>query len=180
MFWRLLLQSFLRQRRRKLLAGLAITLGIAVATGMLAVGTEVGDKIGRELRVYGANIVVTPAVAALDTSVDGVAVAAASDAPYLNEADLPRIEGIFWRHNVTAFSPEFATEAEVQAGVQKLRIPVVGTWFEHRVTFGDSQIVTGWQKTHAWATIDGKLPHDEADEIAAGRKLAGELHVAPG
>lgn len=176
MFWRLLLQSFLRQRRRKLLAGLAITLGIAVATGMLAVGTDIGDKMGRELRAYGANIVVTPAAAALDTSVDGVPIAAAGDAQFLNEADLPKIKGIFWRHNVMAFSPELVVQAKV-AGHE---VPVIGTWFEKRVTFGDDAITTGWLKTHSWAKVEGALPKDDAAEVAIGAELARQLGVQVG
>ena len=60
MFARLLYESFRRQKRRKLLAGVAITLGVAVATAMIAVATDIGDKISRELRTYGANLLVTP------------------------------------------------------------------------------------------------------------------------
>jgi hypothetical protein len=60
MFARLLYESFRRQKRRKLLAGIAITLGVAVATAMIAVATDIGDKISRELRSYGANLLVTP------------------------------------------------------------------------------------------------------------------------
>ena len=50
MFVRLVYESFRRQKRRKLLAGVAITLGVGVATAMIAVATDIGDKISRELR----------------------------------------------------------------------------------------------------------------------------------
>ena len=66
MFVRLVYESFRRQKRRKLLAGIAVTLGVAVATAMLAVATDIGDKINRELRTYGANLVVTPQDDSLD------------------------------------------------------------------------------------------------------------------
>ena len=52
MFVRLVYESFRRQKRRKLLAGMAITLGVGVATAMIAVATDIGDKINRELRSY--------------------------------------------------------------------------------------------------------------------------------
>ena len=55
MFVRLVYESFRRQKRRKLLAGAAITLGVTVATAMIAVATDIGDKINRELRTIGAN-----------------------------------------------------------------------------------------------------------------------------
>ena len=60
MFLRLVYESFRRQKRRKLLAGVAIMLGVGVATAMIAVATDIGDKISRELRSYGANLIVTP------------------------------------------------------------------------------------------------------------------------
>jgi putative ABC transport system permease protein len=47
MFLRLLYESFRRQKRRKLLAGVAIMLGVGVATAMIAVATDIGDKISR-------------------------------------------------------------------------------------------------------------------------------------
>src|SRR6266705_2471466 len=43
MFARLVYESFRRQKRRKLLAGVAITLGVGVATAMIAVATDSGD-----------------------------------------------------------------------------------------------------------------------------------------
>ena len=66
MFPRLVYESFRHQARRKLLAGIAITLGVAVATAMIAVATDIGDKMNRELRSYGANLIVTPQEDTLD------------------------------------------------------------------------------------------------------------------
>jgi len=45
MFARLVYESFRRQKQRKLLAGAAITLGVAVTTAMIGVATDIGDKI---------------------------------------------------------------------------------------------------------------------------------------
>ena len=54
-----------------LLAGVAITLGVTVATAMIAVATNIGDKINRELRSYGANLIVTPQEDTLDLELGG-------------------------------------------------------------------------------------------------------------
>src|SRR6201988_1140294 len=105
MFARLLYESFRRQKRRKLLAAVAITLGVAVATAMIAVATDIGDKINRELRSYGANLLITPQEDTLDVEIGGVNLKPASDGAFLKEADLPRIKGTFWRHNIVGFSP---------------------------------------------------------------------------
>src|ERR1019366_3092285 len=81
MFPRIVYESFRRQARRKLLAGIAITLGVAAA--MIAVATDIGDKINRELRSYGANLVVTPQEDTLDVEVGGVNLKPPSDGAFL-------------------------------------------------------------------------------------------------
>ena len=105
MFLRLVYESFRRQKRRKLLAGIAITLGVGVATAMIAVATDIGDKVSRELRALGANLVVTPQEDTLDLQIAGVDLKPPSDGAYLNEADLPRIRGMFWHNNIVGFAP---------------------------------------------------------------------------
>ena len=87
MFVRLVYESFRRQKRRKFLAGIAITLGVGVATAMIAVATDIGDKISRELRSYGANLLVTPQDDTLDLQIGGVDLKPPSDGAYLSEAD---------------------------------------------------------------------------------------------
>src|ERR1700737_380257 len=105
MFLRLVFESFRRQKRRKLLAGIAIMLGVGVATAMIAVATDIGDKINRELRSYGANLLITPQEDTLDVEIAGVNLKPATDGAFLNEADLPKIKSTFWRHNIVGFSP---------------------------------------------------------------------------
>src|SRR6266478_5420651 len=106
MFFRLLMESFRRQRRRKMLAGVAILLGTTAVTAMLALATTIGDRIHQELAVYGANIVVYPKADLLDVKVGGVDVKPASGGAYLKESDLQKLKGIFWANNITGVSPE--------------------------------------------------------------------------
>ena len=96
MFLRLLFESFRRQKRRKSVALLAIALGMSIATAMIAVGTDIGDKINQELRSLGANIVVTPIEDTLDVNIGGVNLKPASEGAFINEQDLIKIKGIFW------------------------------------------------------------------------------------
>ena len=56
MFFLMLRQSFLRGRRRK---GLAV-LTIFLAATLLNLSVDVGDKMSREMKSYGANIQVLP------------------------------------------------------------------------------------------------------------------------
>src|SRR5580698_8658088 len=106
MFLRMLGESFVRQRRRKLLAGLAILLGTTAVTAMLALATTIGDRIHRELAVYGANITVYPKADALDVKIGGQTLRPATGGVYLHATDLEKLHGIFWANNITGLSPE--------------------------------------------------------------------------
>ena len=117
MFFRLLLESFWRQRRRKLLAGVAILLGTTAVTAMLALATTIGDRIHKELAVYGANIIVTPQADILDVKVGGVNLKPATGGAYLHESDLSKLHGIFWANNITGVSPEL--DATLKATIYK-------------------------------------------------------------
>src|SRR6201981_1351838 len=116
MFARLLYESFRRQKRRKLLAGVAISLGVAIATAMIAVATDIGDKINRELRSYGANLLVTPQEDTIDVEIGGVNLKPPSDGNFLSDADLPKIKGTFWRHNILGFSPVLPANVSLGKG----------------------------------------------------------------
>ena len=133
MFLRLLYESFRRQKRRKLLAGVAIMLGVGVATAMIAVATDIGDKISRELRTYGANLIVTPQEDTLDVEIGGVNLKPPSDGAYLNEADLPKIKGMFWRNNIVGFSPMLPVSVSL---TDSLNPTLLGTYFSRNVVFG--------------------------------------------
>ena len=114
MFFRLLMESFRRQRRRKMLAGIAILLGTTAVTAMLALATTIGDRIHKELAVYGANIVVYPKADLLDVKVGGVDVKPASGGAYLKESDLDKLKTIFWANNITGVSPLSSRQMEVE------------------------------------------------------------------
>ena len=176
MFARLLYQSFLRQRRRKLLAGLAVALGVGVATAMIAVATDIGDKINRELRTYGANIVVYPQEDTLDVEVAGRNLKPASDGAYLKEADLPNIKATFWRNNIVGFAPLLPVTVKTAAGDAEL----VGTYFARNLKTGTDEFSTGMRQTNPWWKISGKWPQDDSQEVLVGETLAQKLGATPG
>ncbi|MBZ5721917.1 MAG: ABC transporter permease [Acidobacteriia bacterium] len=169
MFVRLVYESFRRQKRRKLLAGVAITLGVGVATAMIAVATDIGDKINRELRSYGANLVVTPQEDTLNLEIGGVDLRPPSDGAYLNEADLPRIRGTFWHHNIVGFSPMLPVKLSDQ------NLTVLGTYFSKQLKFGKEDFVTGVRITHPWWKVAGAWPDDNSQEVLLGERLASKL-----
>ncbi len=180
MFLRLVYQSFRRQKRRKLLAGLAIVLGVAVATAMIAVAADIGDKINRELRTYGANIVIYPDTDTLEVEIGGVNLKPAADGAYLREADLPAINGTFWRHNILAFTPFLPVTVDASSAGQTQQVELVGTWFSHSFKYGDENFTTGVLKTNPWWKVTGVWPPDDSNDVLVGESLATRAPIKPG
>jgi len=180
MFARLVYESFRRQKRRKLLAGVAITLGVTVATAMIAVSTDIGDKINRELLSIGANILVTPQEDTLDVEIGGVSLKPPSDGAFLNEADLPKIKGTFWHNNITGFAPMLPVNTELRAGSGEQAVTVLGTYFAKQLSFGTENFTTGVRTTHPWWKVTGAWPDDNSREILLGEQLAARLAAKPG
>ena len=180
MFVRLVYESFRRQKRRKLLAGAAITLGVTVATAMIAVATDIGDKINRELRTIGANLLVTPQEDTLDVEIGGVDLKPPSDGAFLNEADLPKIKGTFWHNNITGFAPMLPVQVALQPGGQAENVTLLGTYFAKEVSFGKEQFATGVRSIYPWWKVSGAWPDDFSRDVLLGERLAARLSAKAG
>ena len=176
MFVRLVYESFRRQTRRKLLVAVAVTLGAAVSTAMIGIATGIGDKISRELRTYGANLVVTPEEDDLDVQIGSVNLKPAGDGAYLDEAALPKIKGIFWSNNIVAFAPELPVN--VRAG--RSDVTLVGTYFAKSLKYGTRDFTTGARTAFPWWKVSGGWPADDSDEVLVGENLAAQAAIAPG
>ena len=61
MFWRMVASSVLRRRSRVLIAVLAVAIGATTLSGLATIAIDVPAQMAREIRSYGANMVVTGA-----------------------------------------------------------------------------------------------------------------------
>ena len=175
MFARIVAQSFARNARRKILTAAALVVGMAVATATLTVALEVGDRLAREFRSLGANLLVTPQSDTLPVEIGGVDYRPVDEGAYLQEADLGKLKTIFWRHNILGFTPFLDVPADV--GVVHSRVitgvTVIGTWYEHKVPVPDgTTFVTGLGKTNPSWQIQGSWFDDGAEEAVVGSALA--------
>ena len=177
MFLRLLWESFVRQRRRKALAGIAILLGTTAVTAMLALATTIGDRIHRELAVYGANIVVFPKADSLDVNVAGVDLKPATGGAYLHESDLAKLKTIFWANNITGISPELPIRLHLvgNGGIER-EVSATGLWFGH--SFGSGSATTGAPQLNPTWKLQGSWPRTD-DEVVLGEALARSLGKQP-
>ena len=175
MFARIVRQSFARNARRKILTAAALVVGMAVATATLTVALEVGDRMAREFRSLGANLLVTPQSDTLPVEIGGVDYRPVDQGAYLPEADLGKLKTIFWRHNILGFTPFLDVPAYFGPGdaQAKTAATVIGTWYDHEVPVPDgTAFKTGASVTHPWWTIQGRWFHDDAQEVVVGEALA--------
>ncbi len=178
MLTRLVSRSVMRRRRRKLLTLLAVTLGIAVTTAVATIALDVGDRVGRELRSFGANISLTPVADSLPVSLGGVDYRPAGSGAFLSEDDLVTLKKIFWRNNIMAFAPFL----DVPAAVNGRRVTLVGTWFDRGLRVDKSEVFpTGLKPLHPGWQVESQWPaDDDPSACLVGSRLARALNVHPG
>ena len=178
MLFRIVLESLARRRRRKLLSVLVVALGIAVTSAVATLALEVGDKVSRELRSFGANLSVTPAADGLSVAVGGVDYRPAGAGAFLPEAALGNLKKIFWGNNIVAFAPLLYVPATLEGH----RVVVIGSWFEKSLPVDKSEVfVTGLMKLHPAWKVTGQWPRDDdARGALVGYRLAESLNLRAG
>jgi len=180
MFWRILQGAITKQWRGKLLVIATIALGASLVTAMLNVALDVGDKMNRELKAYGANILVTPRTVSLLNDLYELKAGSGTSDQYLDEADLGKIKTIFWANNIIGFTPYIQAKATLDRGGPA--VTLIGTWFNHRLDLPTGELLeTGVRQLKLWWEIDGAWVED-ADERGAlvGSLLARKLGIRPG
>ncbi len=190
---RIIKETFLRRKKWVALVFLAVLLGASLASSLLTVYGDVAAKMSRELRSYGANILVRPDSAGLELEVGGISYTPPSARVFLDEREIPRIKTIFWKHNITGFAPFLSALAMVN------NEPVVltGTWFEKTLsvpqlaprqfadraaaTSEEPAFITGIKRISPWWQLQGDwLPEDDLDGAIVGTEVATKQGIAVG
>ncbi len=146
---------------------------MAAALGSVALQAE--ERIARELRSFGANVVVEP----LAASAPGGARSAGAS---LREADLARVLTIFWRHNVVGLAPTLTAPASVSGPARGERALVAGVWFDRKMQRADGgePLRAGVVPLFPYWHLDGRWPSPGEDAAVIGRALAGRLGLSRG
>lgn len=176
MFARILFASLVARRARLLLALLAISLGVAVATALATLSLQVGDDLARTLRAAGPNFVVQPAGVDWPIDLGGAEYRPARAGVSLPMTTVARLRGSFWKHALLAATPELAAAASLDGAP----VTVLGTWFERALPEPEGAWTTGLEALRPAWTLDGRWPAEGADEIVLGRELAERLARRPG
>jgi putative ABC transport system permease protein len=171
MFLRYVGESIRRAPRRKAMTVIAVAMGTAVATSLLGVMLDIGDKVNLELRSMGANILVVPKARAAAVNIDGISALPASADSFISEDRVPKIKAIFWALNVTGFAPSLTVPVRI-AGAE---VPVRGVWFDRQYAPGQRAGIRlmnpAWKVTGHWPEENGTY-----HEALAGARL----HLAQG
>lgn len=184
MYVRMIRGALFRQRSKMLLIAVTIALGASLATAMLNTMLDVGDKVNKELKTYGANITVKPKDSSLLGDIYSVEGAGARLAKsYLLEDELGKLKTIFWAFNIVDFSPFLNISVTLDGGVDA---DVVGTWFNHHLDLPTGETLDAgiiglrsWWDVTDGAWIDEKHA-DAANNVMVGAALAERLGVKAG
>ena len=169
MFFRMVIHALVRQWKKMLMIAFTIALGASLATAMLNVMFDVGDKVNQELKTYGANIRVVPQTASLLGDMYGIE--DLSPSQYLKESELGKIKTIFWAFNIVDFSPFL--EANVEADGRE-NTHLVGTWYSHHMALPTGEeLDTGMESMKKWWTVYASwLSDDDEDGIMVSKSYA--------
>lgn len=118
MFWKMVFGALGRQRGKHIGIALTVALGVSLATAMLGVMFDVGDKVNQELKSYGANLNIVPRGGSMagdkyefeEGGKEGLA-------NLIPEAELYKIKMIFWAYNIVDFAPYLEVQV-MPAGAQ--------------------------------------------------------------
>lgn len=179
MFGKMIFGVITRQKKKLMLIALTIALGVSLATAMLNVMFDVGDKVNQELKAYGANLNIVPKGAAFINDMYQLDEDNQNEASqFINEDQLVKIKMIFWAYNIVDFAPYLSIAAEVDHHPVK----VVGTWFDKhlQIPTGD-EVNTGMLAMKSWWQIEGNpMTDDNLQSAMIGESLAKRLNLKIG
>ncbi len=179
MFWRMVLRTLFRQKNKMFMIAFTIALGVSLSTAMMNVMLGIGDKVNRELKVYGANIKVLPKDASLLNDLYGLNDGKGINDKFLQEEDVLKIKQIFWGFNIVDFAP-FLEETVKVDNVEK-PVKIVGTWAKKHATLTTGEEVdTGMRSLRNWWELDFRgewLGEDDDDSVMIGSLLAGKENI---
>lgn len=169
MIIKLISNSFRRDFRKKAVAMAAVMLATCLAAFLLNWSLNLGDKIQRDLRAYGANILIVPSGESLPVGAGNIELGTFDSGNYLKYEEMKGLGDIFWTNQLLAYTPMLP----VMSRINGKEVTLVGT------EFGENNAAMNLQKAAPYLSLNGKWP-GEPDEVVAGSALAAEFHWKTG
>ncbi len=182
MFWRMVFSTLFKQKNKMIMIALVVALGVSICTAMMNVLLGVGDKVNRELKVYGANITVSHKDASLLGDLYGLDEGSGVSDKFLYEEDALKIKQIFWAFNIVDFAPYLESKVEID-GIDG-NVKMIGSWIQKHMKLSTGEEVnTGIRPLRNWwqSSITGDWISDEDDGyVMVGSLLAGRNDIKLG
>ncbi|MBQ3449905.1 MAG: ABC transporter permease [Synergistaceae bacterium] len=179
MFWHMIIKTLIRQKSKMMMIAFTVILGVSLSTAMMNVMLGVGDKVNRELKVYGANITVRHKDAALMSDLYGLNEGLGVNDKFLHEEDVLKLKSIFWGFNILDFAPMLDGRVLMNSNIDAA---IMGTWPEkHAVLSTGEELNTGLKSLRAWWDVKGEwLNENDNDSVMLGSILASENNIHTG
>src|SRR5947209_2287646 len=156
MFWRILWRLLYASRARLALAVLAVASGAAVCAALLNLDLDATDKLTREFRVIGANVVISAR-----SSGDAAATVNLDALRQIEELRLPEI---------VAAAPYLYLSGDAETEGNRAAVIVAGTWLDEV------------SRMNSWWKVDGNWvsARENRSECMIGEQAASRLGLIPG
>lgn len=151
-----------------------IALGASLATAMLNIMLDVGDKVNQELKAYGANITVVPKENSVLTDLYALDGQEETAAAHLKEDDLGKIKTIFWGFNILDFTPFVNTTVVLD---DETEVKLTGTWFNHHLALNTGEeLDAGIHSLRSWWDVkNGQWLDEQKEGNANGGAMVGTV-----
>ena len=165
MLLRIVARSLKNRKMRVAVTVFAVLLGGSLVSALTNLSLDVGSKVGKELRAYGANVLVSPKTAVAQTGLGSMEFGTVAQERYLAEKELAAIKSGDEAEEVVAYAPYLYAAAYVGgkkvvlAGVDFRAVQDTSPW---------------WRVTGNWATEGTGLVSS-----MVGLNVARELNLAP-
>jgi len=155
----------LRRRKGKVFfLILGLTIGITTVVTLISVTRMMNEDISKKLDEFGANILIIPRSDDFSLSYGGMSLGGvAIDSQTLRDSDLPKIQQIEVRENISIVSPKLIGLVEIKGK----KVPLMG------VQFGEELRLKKWWKIH------GAEPKNR-NEVLLGNEVAVLLFKSTG
>lgn len=182
-YLKVLVKSFKQRKKRILLAVVAVVMGASLASALINIYMNINEKVGKELRSFGPNIVFEPKSDDLQLTIAGETLNSPGGQAYIKESELFKLKKIFWKYNIVGFAPYLSVP--VKAGPNGENVILTGTWFEKEIEVPGEEFKsfkTGAKTISPWWKVNGRWVTDPGDRSKAmiGAAVAEKFNLKPG
>ena len=140
LFFGKLMKSFLKHRKSRIfVAVISVILGVSLASALIDISFDIGERTGVTLRGYGANLILVPKEATLQVGLGELGFGAMSGGSYIEENDLAQIESLDSAKYLVSYAPVLYSIIEIDGQ----KVVLSGVWFDSLVSINPSWKLTG-------------------------------------